>query len=479
MNKRIAMAVVLCCGVVGQPGLTYGNSALQQLQSMNDGFAGIVADTKPGVVAIATERIQIVHRKNPFRGTPWSRQFNMPDSLEQRREGGGSGVIVEHEGNHYILTNNHVVQGAKSIRVALADARHFEAEVVGLDTLSDLAVLRIEADDLPAVPWGRSAELRVGEWVLAIGNPFGLEHSVSAGIVSALGRDRRDRPRYEGDISDYGSFIQTDAAINPGNSGGALINLEGELVGINAAIIGDRRDPGNKGIGFAIPVDLVVSVISQLVEYGEVRRGYLGAGIRPLDADLAEAVGLESTQGVFIWEVKPGTAAEEAGLEPGDVVLALNGMRMRTATQFRSLIGATPPGTRVTLRVLRENREKTIEVELGDLKDYASASAPLEKSEEPEMTGSLGLELRNLSPEAVEKYGYEEGSGVLISQVRQGSQAGRAGLRPGDLIVKIAYNEVASVDDYERIVAELGSGKAVLFEIRRGKDTLFVPLRVP
>ena len=483
MNNRIALVVLLCSGMAGQPGPTHGSTALAQdnptlglLQTMSEGFADVAARTTPGVVAISTERIEVIHRNNPFRGTPWGPRFNVPDSSEQHREGSGSGVIVEHDGDHYILTNNHVVEGAKSIRVELTDARHFEATVVGADTLSDLAVLEIDADGLPAVPWGTSADLRVGEWVLAIGNPFGLEHSVSAGIVSALGRDRT--PRGPGRLTDYGSFIQTDAAINPGNSGGPLINLKGELVGINTSIISSARDPGNKGIGFAIPVDLAVNVIGQLVEYGEVRRGLLGAHIRDLNPIMAEAVGLASTNGVLVVQLTPEGPAERAGLQPGDVILSMDGAETRTVTELRSRIGATPPGTEVTIRLTRAGKEKEVDVELGELSDSAFASAPA-ADEEPEETGSLGLRLRAVTSEDADKYGYEKGSGVLISQVRKGSQAGRAGLRPGDLIVKIAYKEVASIDDYERIVGELESGTAVLFEIRRGAETTFVPLRVP
>ncbi len=476
MKTNIAVLVLLCSAVIGQPGLVYGKSSLALIQDLSDGFADLVAQTKPGVVAIKTERV-VVRRNNPFTGAPWGGpRFNQPQSQELQ-PGSGSGVIVEHEGEHFILTNNHVVKDAVSIRVDLADARHFNAEIVGTDTLSDLAVLEIDQDDLPAVPWGQSATLREGEWVLAIGNPFGLEHSVSQGIISALGRDR-DRRRRELEIADYGSFIQTDAAINPGNSGGALINLKGELVGINTSIITNPRDPGSKGIGFAIPVDLALDVLGQIVAHGEVRRGYLGAGIRPLDPDLAEALGLENTQGVFVEEVKPGAAAEEAGLEASDVVLELDGTRMRTATQFRSLIGATAPGTKVRLLVLRRGEEREIEAELGELTESVAISPPSEETES-EATGTLGLRLQDLTPEIAEKLGYEGQTGVLISRVQPGSQAARTGLSRGDLIVRINYREITSRDDFEGAVDGIESGKAVLFELRRRSQTFFRPLRIP
>ena len=478
MKTNIAVLLLLCGAVVGQPGLAYGESNVSLLKRLSDGYAELASRTKPGVVAIATERI-VVRRNNPLFGTPFGGpRFNAPDSTEHRRTGAGSGVIVEHEGGHYILTNNHVIEGAKSIHVELTDGRHFDAEVVGADTLSDLAVLKIDAEDLPAVTWGRSANLRVGESVIAIGNPFGLEHTVTKGMVSALGRDRFRSGHSL--LTDYGSFIQTDAAINPGNSGGALINVEGELIGINTAILSNPRnsDPGNKGVGFAIPVDLALNVLGQLVEHGVVRRGLLGAKIHDLNPMLAEALGLETTNGVFVRELSVDGPAERAGLKPGDVILSMNSTRMRTVTQLRSRIGATSPGTEVSLRVLREGKEKSIDVELGELSESVFASAPTQEAQ-PEETGSLGLRLRTLTAEAAEKYGYEGESGVLISQVRRGSQAERAGLRPGDLILKVAHKSVESIDDYQHIVDTFESGEAVLFEVRRGASTNFIPLRIP
>ena len=475
MKTHIAVISLLCSAMV-LPGMANATSNLALLQQLSDGYAELAARTKPGVVALATDRV-VVRRNNPLFGTPWGGpRFNAPDSTEYRRPGAGSGVIVEHDGEHYILTNNHVIEDAESIHVELTDARHFEAEVVGADTLSDLAVLKIEAEDLPAVPWGRSADLRVGESVIAIGNPFGLEHTVTKGMVSALGRDRFRSSNSR--IADYGSFVQTDAAINPGNSGGALINVEGELIGINTAIVSTRgSDPGSKGVGFAIPVDLALSVLGQLIEHGEVRRGLLGAEIRDLTPMMAEALGLKSTNGVFLVTLTPDGPAERAGMRAGDVVLSLDGTVMRTMTQLRSRIGATAPGAEVRLRVLREGKNKTIEVELGELSESVFASAPAQEAQ-PEETGSLGLRLRDLTSEAAQKYGYEDETGVLISQVRKGSQAARAGLRPGDLIVKVAYEEIETVDDFRKTIEGLESGEAVLFEVRRKGTTNFVPLRI-
>ena len=284
---------------------------IRSLQTMSDGFAELAAQVKSGVVAIATERTVVEDGgSNPFFG------FQMPPQ-ERQRDGAGSGVIVRFAGDHYILTNNHVIDGADNIRVDLPDSRFFDAEIVGADSLSDLALLKIAGKDLPAVELGDSDALREGEWVLAIGNPFGIAHSISTGIISGLGRGRSRE--------EYGSYIQTDAAINPGNSGGALINVRGELIGINAAIVPSGGGPfgrvGNVGIGFAIPINQAKFVMSELVEHGRVRRGLLGVQIRDLNPLLAEAMGLETKDGVLISEVMEGRAADKGGVEEEDIVL--------------------------------------------------------------------------------------------------------------------------------------------------------------
>jgi len=442
--------------------------SLRQLQAFSDGFAAVAARVSPGVVSIVTE--QTVTARRSFHGTPWE-FFGMPDSppTERRREGQGSGVIVPHEGGIYILTNYHVVRQATEIRVELTDERYFEAEVVGADSLSDLAVLKIEEDELPSVPWGRSEDLRVGEWVLAVGNPFGQEHSVTAGIVSAKGRARFG-------VQEYGSFIQTDAAINPGNSGGALVNLRGELVGINTAIF--SRSGGYEGIGFAIPVDLARDVLRQLVEYGEVRRGWLGVGIKDLDEVTAEALGMENTRGVFVRSVIEDGPAEKAGVEQGDVILAVNGTPTRSTTDLKSLIGASPPGTKVRLRLRRDQREKEISLELGQLTEEMLASA--RPSDPQEATGgSLGLRLEELTPELARQLKYDEESGVVVVAVQPGSRAQRRGFKRGHLILAINGDTVQSIDDFERIVEELDSGTAVKFLVRGRRGTRFIFLRLP
>ena len=361
MHKFVLYLAVLCTALSSVQAEAYDSAeeGLEQLQQLSDAFASVAARVEPGVVAIVAEKTMGVASRDPFQGTPFERFFGNPRGFRPREEsrpqgGQGSGVIVRHEDDYYILTNNHVVKGADEIWVELTDERHFEAEVVGADSLSDLAVLKVDAEDLPVVPLGDSDELKVGQWVLAVGNPFGYEHTVTSGIVSALGRRRF------GD--EYGSFVQTDAAINPGNSGGPLVNLRGEVVGINTAIAGagSRFRGGivdNAGIGFAIPVNLVRDVLQQLVEHGEVRRGLLGVFIKDISPVMAEALGMENTQGVLIDKVIADGAAEKAGVEQGDVVLALDGKSVRSTTELKSRIGQTSPGTRVELLVLRDEKE--------------------------------------------------------------------------------------------------------------------------
>ena len=277
MRKLYFSLFILSLAVVGN---ARASENLQFLRQMSDGFAEVVAQVKPGVVKITTEGTVNVEGRSPWRGTPWEDFFDRPRELE----GQGSGVRVNFNGDQYILTNNHVIRHADNIRVETTDSRFFEAEIVGRDPLSDIAVLKVAAEDLPAVAMGDSDQLREGEWVIAIGNPLEFAHSVTTGIISALGRGRFS-------MSEYGSFIQTDAAINPGNSGGALVNLRGELIGINTAIV--SRSGGNIGLGFAIPINLVKGVVAQLVEHGEVRRGLLGVIIGNLDPLVAEIMGLD------------------------------------------------------------------------------------------------------------------------------------------------------------------------------------------
>jgi len=472
MRVIISLLLILGSTLTGSRVDAYesSDSSVEFLQRLSDGIADVAAKVKPGVVAIISEKTVNVVVMDPFHGTPFEHFFDFPRRQPREREfpqqGQGSGVIVRHQGDYYILTNNHVIKDADEIQIRLTDDRYFEAEVVGADSLSDLALLKIDASDLPHVPMGDSDGLREGEMVMAVGNPFGYAHSITYGIVSALGRGRFG--------NEYGSFIQTDAAINPGNSGGALVNLKGELVGINTAII--TRSGGYQGIGFAIPVNLARSVMEQLIEHGEVRRGLLGVEIGDVDPLTAEALAMESTQGVLINKVLPGRAADKAGVQRGDVVLAVDGRPVRNVTELKSLIGATPPGTRVGLLVLREGKKKKIEVELEQLTEeaFAASSVP-DRADE----GKLGLEVQELAPEIARQLGYEGEKGVVVSQVESGSEAARRGLRRGDLIQEVNRRPVDTLEDFEKEMGKVKPGEAVLLLIRRDGATRFLGLRIP
>ncbi len=449
------------------------SESMQYLQKMSDGFAELAARVQPGIVAISTEGTVEVPSSTPF-GFPGHPQR---EQREQRRDGIGSGVIVSFKGENYILTNNHVIRNADKIQVQLPDSRFFAAEVVGSDSLSDLALLKIEGDNLPTVELGDSDALREGEWVLAIGNPLGYSHSISTGIVSAQGRDRFG--------NEYGSYIQTDAAINPGNSGGALVNLRGELVGINSAIVssgggpfGSRRG-GSVGIGFAIPVNQAKHVMGELIEYGEVRRGFLGVNINDLTPLVAEAMGLETTDGVLITRVIPGQAAAKGGVEESDIVLEIDGRKVRDLTELRSIIGRTAPGTKIELLVLRDDDKKRLRVKLESLTKEALASATPEHDETQASPNLLGLAVQDLTPNLARQLGYEDDEGVLVSRVRSGGEAERRGLQRGMLILAIGRRAIKSLGDYEEALEQIEPGQAFTVQVRYRNNKRLIGMRMP
>ena len=472
--RRLAVLLAVSLALTGAAYATVEEN-LAQLQKFSDGFALVASTATPGVVAIESRQNVNVEEKseNPLEGTPFEDffQYRHPGGPPPPREGQGSGVIVNYKGKYYILTNYHVVRGADELEVKLEDGRDFAAEVVGTDSLSDVAVLKVDAQSLPAVIMGNSDRLRVGEWVLAIGNPFGFEHSVTTGIVSAAGRQRFGE--------EYGSFIQTDAAINPGNSGGALVNLRGELVGINTAII--SRSGGYQGIGFAIPVNLVKNVMEQLIEHGEVRRGLLGVNIKDLDRVTAEALGMDKTQGVLIDGVRPGGAADKAGVKQGDVVLEVDGKLVRNTVELKSQIGETSPGTRVDLLVVREGQEKHMGVVLDQLTAEALARGNTPAAaEEGGHADRLGLAVKSLTPQIAEHLGYQGQSGVVVMGVQPRSPAARRGLKPGDLIQEVNRRPVGNTEEYERALgAAAKKSKSVLFGVRRGDTTNLVGVPFP
>ncbi len=452
---------------------------IAELPPLQQAFVLVSRRVTPAVVTVSSERIvrgpdfrmQIPEEFRRFFDDDFF--FGGPQGGERRMPGLGSGVIVDPDG--IILTNNHVVAQADSIQVTLADNRTLDAEVVGTDPDSDLAVLRVEASGLPTVHFGDSEAIEVGEWVLAVGNPFSesLRHTVTAGIISAKGRQN------VGLGTTYQNFIQTDAAINPGNSGGALVNLRGELIGINTAIA--TRSGTFQGVGFAIPVNMARRIMESLQRHGRVLHGWLGVQVQAVDENMADALGLERPTGALVADVLADTPAARAGLRRGDLVLELDGQTVDSSQDLVNRVGMSAPGTDVVLTVLRDGRRHEITVRLGERGETADAgSGSQEPSGEAEGTlQSIGLRVAELSPGLAQRYGYEGREGVIVSSVLNGGPAQRAGLQPGDLIQEINRRAITSVAEFNTAVAALRPGESALFWVRRGENAAYVPVRVP
>lgn len=385
---------------------------------------------------------------------------NRPRSQRESRSL-GSGFIISADG--YILTNNHVVEGADEIIVRLADRSELVAELVGTDARSDVALLKVEADNLPTLQMGRSSDLKVGEWVLAIGSPFGFDHSVTAGIVSAKGRSLPNES--------YVPFIQTDVAINPGNSGGPLFNLNGEVVGINSQIF--TRSGGFMGLSFAIPVEVAMGVVEQLKETGTVERGWLGVSIQEVNKELAESFNLDKPSGALVAQVFSGSPAEKAGLQVGDVIIATNGQPVVMSADLPHLIGAMKPGQVADLQVVRSGKRKHIKVEVGAVP--ADDEQQTVKSGKPSIKNKLGLQVSDLTQE--QKNSLEVKKGVLVSQV-QGGTASLIGLRKGDVITHLNGQEVASAQEFNAMVDKLPSERSLSMRVLRQGRASFITFRI-
>ncbi len=432
-------------------------------------FTELVEKSSPAVVNIRTTR------KAGSGGVPYGhpqidqipeffRHFfgdQLPRRGQPEAQSMGSGFIVSEDG--YILTNNHVVAGADEIFIRLADRRQLTAQLIGADAKSDLAVLKVEAEDLPTLKMGTSSDLKVGEWVLAIGSPFGFDYSVTAGIVSAIGRSLPNE--------NYVPFIQTDVAINPGNSGGPLFNLDGEVIGINSQIF--TRSGGFMGLSFAIPIDVALNVADQLKTSGIVKRGWLGVLIQEVSKDLADSFELDKPQGALVAQVMSGSPADKAGLQPGDVIVELDGEDIGLSSELPHMVGKLKPGTKVELDVVRQGKKKSIDVVLGQLPgdDEVIAAVPASVASK----GKLNIEVRNLSDQEREEL--RVAGGVLVTEVKQGPGAS-AGIRVGDIINSINNEPVNSVSAYNDRVEELPRNKSIPVLIVRNGNPAFIVVRI-
>lgn len=428
-------------------------AAATSAEGLSASFRQAANIVQPAVVSITAEkefRAMGGGRPGPMPGVPEEFRRFFGDDLErffeqpvpERRgvqRGLGSGVIVSQDG--YVLTNHHVVADADTLRVKLQDGTTHQARVVGTDAKSEVAVIKIEASSLPVAALADSERALVGDWVLAIGGPFGLENTVTAGIVSAKGRDTVG-------IADYENFIQTDCAINPGNSGGPLVNMRGEVIGINTAIA--TRFGGNAGIGFAIPSNMARAIMNSLIKTGRVERGFLGALVQNLTPELAASFGYEAKTGVLIGDVSEGGPASQAGLRAGDIVVSMDGVPMETAARLRNTIAATAPGTKVELQLFREGRLSTITVTLGLLQGDVAETNGMPQGSAGSTASALGLTVRTLTPDLAAQLGYAaDQRGAVIVDVEPGSVGDQLGLRPKDIIVAVDNATVANADDFQ------------------------------
>lgn len=433
-------------------------------------FTELVKQISPAVVNISAKRTS----RNPSVGRFTEQEMpelfrrffrDTPHAQPRPRIGPslGSGFIISSDG--YILTNNHVVENADEIIVSLQDRRERVAKLIGADKLSDLALLKIDASDLPGVKFGSSEELQVGEWVVAIGSPFGFEYSVTAGIVSAKGRSLPDGNQ------NYVPFIQTDVAINPGNSGGPLFNLDGEVVGINSQIF--TRSGGFMGLSFAIPIDVALDVVQQLKEKGSVSRGWLGVMIQRVDQDLAESFGLDRPSGALISQVYSDSPAEAAGLREGDIIIEFNGVNIDLSADLPHVVGRTKADTKARIVIVREGKRKTLAVVVGQLADSSFATETGDRSSQS--SNRLGLVVEELSDE--EKKGKGVKDGIEVVNVLDGP-AGTAGIRRGDIVTMLDAQWVKSVPQFNEIVDKLEANDAVPIRIVRNQSPIFLAIRV-
>lgn len=418
-------------------------------------LAPIVDQVTPAVVNISVVSRSPMEDNPLFRDPFFRRFFNLPERPQKREQAAGSGVIID-AARGYVLTNNHVIANAEQVIVTLKDRRQFQARVVGTDAGTDVAVLHIEPRNLTALRFGDSDQLNVGDYVIAVGNPFGIGQTVTSGIVSALGRSGLSPEGYE-------DFIQTDASINPGNSGGALVNLRGELVGINSAIIGPAG--GNVGIGFAVPANMARAVLDQIAKFGEVRRGRLGIEMADITPEIAKKLGVSSLAGVAIAAVEPGSPADQAGLRERDIVIAMNGRTLNSAAELRARLGLTAVGQEVELRVIRGGEQRMVRVKIGAPQQMSAA----EGRSVPQLAGMTVVEIERGSPL------YQRVQGLIVSTVAEGSAAWQAGFRAGDIIYAVNRRRVRTLAEFQTALRTAGRGYTV--SLLRGDFSISIVVR--
>ncbi|MBI4709586.1 MAG: DegQ family serine endoprotease [Nitrospirae bacterium] len=478
-NFKILLTMALASGIIffaamGLPFNAYSETpkiskeSVDILTKTGQAMADVAAAVKPAVVNVSTSRTIKIPQSDfaPFFNDPFFRRF-FGDEFSQRRmpkehktASLGSGVIVSPDG--YILTNNHVIKDADEIKVLLSDKREFKGTVKGVDPKTDLAVIKIEAANLPVAPWGDSDKLRVGEIVLAIGSPYGLNQTITMGIVSAVGRA-------DVGIADYEDFIQTDAAINPGNSGGAMVNAKGELIGINTAIF--STSGGYQGIGFAIPSNMAKTVMDSLIKKGKVIRGWLGVTIQEVTPELAKQFDLKEGYGALVSDIIEKSPAEQAGIMRGDVIIEIEGKKVDEPDHLRNMVAGTPPGAEINLKVIREGKSKSITVTVGEL------PAEMQKATGGEYNNVLkGVSVQDLTPEISRQLNIPSRiKGVVITDIAEGSPS-EEHLKPEDVLVEINRKKIADVKAYENIVSKIKPKEDLLLTVFRNGATIYIPL---
>ena len=439
------------------------NSVVQQF---SDAFADVAETAKPAVVTIITDKIMKVPNNDLYF---FFNPYMDPNSdKEYKTNALGSGVIVDAR-KGYILTNNHVVEDMDNIKVKLFDKREYKAKIMGTDPKSDLAILKIEADNLRELQLGNSDKLRVGEWVMAVGSPFSenLSHTVTTGIVSAMGRSNIIRGQ------SYEDFIQTDAAINPGNSGGALLNMKGELIGINTAIATGGYEKGNRGVGFAIPSNMSKRIMSDLIDKGYVTRSWLGVYIQQLDADAAKALEMESRDGALITQVVNDSPAAVAGIEEGDVIVKFDNKKISDPSNLRNIVSLMPPGSKSDIVIFRNGNKKILKVTLQELKDGKQVAVKTSSN-----TSVLGLELKEINSALIQKYNLKEDDGkIIVVAVEPGSEAADKGLVEGDVIKRVGTQQVRSLKEFKKKEkASRARGSLLLLVKKNDGSSLFITL---